>query len=93
VEVRHEGALALGVTVLAAVAGITLITSDPAGLAAVRSASAAKIPRAFQVTSLVRGSTQLPTQGPSVGGVLYSVAATSADDVWAVGLTAGPALI
>jgi hypothetical protein len=34
-----------------------------------------------------------PAQYPSTGGRFYSVAATSADDVWAVGLTSSVALV
>ncbi len=65
---------------LTAVASLTLALA-PAGIAA-----AAR-------TGSPSPASLSPAQYPSVGGVLYHVAATSTKDVWAVGLTSGPALI
>lgn len=81
------------VTVLAAVAGITLVASGPAAIAAAGGAGSAKVLQAGQLAGLTGQRPLEPALGPSVGGVLYSVAASSRHDVWAVGLTSGPALI
>ena len=45
------------------------------------------------IAAAARTGSLAAVQYPSVSGRFYHVAATSADDVWVVGLTSGPALI
>ena len=68
-------------SILTALAGLTLVTLAPAGIA-----TAARTPGAV-IRSLAPGIY------PSVQGRFTRLAATSAHDVWAVGLTSGPALL
>jgi len=63
--------------VLIAAAGLTLLTLAPAGIAAAASKARAATTRS-----------QVPATYPSWAGRFYSVAGTSAHDVWAVGLSA-----
>jgi len=49
--------------------------------------------RPVRVASAIGGGGLGPALGPSVAGRLTAAAATSAHDVWAVGLTSGPPLV
>jgi hypothetical protein len=92
------------IALLAAGAGLTLAAPGSAGLAAAASGAGAAGSAAGGATGVstervvhaarVAGPGRLtPALGPSVPGVLYSVAASSPDNVWAAGLTSGPALL
>lgn len=82
------------VSVLAALAGVTLIAPGSAGLAAAAGGDgAAGAARAVQVTRVAGHDRLGSAQWPSGSGVFYSVAASSANNVWAVGLTGGPGII
>lgn len=88
------------VQVFAAVAGLTLVLSGPAAIAAaVGGHTAASRPGAVstghvaKVSRAALGTRFEQALASPVPGRLYSVAASSPDDVWAVGLTSGPALL
>ena len=66
---------------LTAVASLTLLTVAPAGIAAAASTGS--------VAAAARTGSLSPATYPSVAGRFYHVAATSASDVWAVGLQGG----
>lgn len=72
--------------VLAAAAGLALVASGPAAIAGTRAMTGTA-----QAPGAVTGGGLTPGLGPSGPGRLISVAASSARNVWAVGLTSGPA--
>jgi hypothetical protein len=69
--------------VLTAAAGLSLLALAPAGTAAAGTAAASTAAASSTSARLTS-----PAQYPSWAGRFYSVAATSANDVWAVGLSA-----
>jgi hypothetical protein len=81
------------------VVSAAVVTVAAAGLPGPARAAAAPLSaptgtgRAVGTVGAIRADGLGPTLGPSVPGRLTAVAATSADDVWAVGLTSGPPLI
>jgi len=75
---------------LAASAAVTLAVT---GLAGPAQAAPSRLSPLFITRTAARPGVLKPALGPAIPGRLYSVAATSARDVWAVGLTSGPPLL
>jgi hypothetical protein len=79
------------------VVSAAVVTLAAPGLAGPAQASPLPSPsspwRAAAAGGAIRGGGLEPGLGPAVPGRLTGVAATSADDVWAVGLTSGPPLV
>jgi hypothetical protein len=79
--------------VLAAGAGIALAMSGPAAVAGAARTASARTASTVQAAGSGHKASLRPALGPSTAGRFTAAAATSADDVWAVGLTSGPPLI